>query len=61
MLVSLSFLHSLRSPSEGYLTPGSLHRTCQDKGSHMLPVITVKQPFITQFHPHHLHHCQVLS
>ena len=27
----------------------------------MLPVITVKLPFITQFHPHHLLHHQVLS
>jgi hypothetical protein len=26
----------------------------------MFPVITVKIPFITQFHPHHLHHYQVL-
>jgi hypothetical protein len=35
-------------------TSGSLHRTHQDKGPHMLPVITVKLPFIIQFHPHHL-------
>jgi hypothetical protein len=27
----------------------------------MLPVITVKLPIITQFHPHHVHHFQVLS
>ncbi len=40
--------------TERYLTSGSLHRTRQDKGSHMLTVITVKLPFITQFHPHHL-------
>ena len=37
-----------------YLTSGSLHRTRQDKGTHMLSVITVKLSFITQFHPHHL-------
>ena len=41
-------------PSERYLTSGSLHRTRQDKGPHMLTVITVKLSFITQFHPHHL-------
>ena len=40
---------------ERYLTSGSLHRTRQDKGPHMLPVITVKLSFILpQIHPHHL-------
>jgi hypothetical protein len=51
------FLHLLRLFCllvERYLTSGSLHRTRQDKGSHMLTVITVKLPFIFQFHPHHL-------
>ena len=43
-----------RLPSERYLTSGTLHRTRQDKEPHMLPVITVKLSFITQFHPHHL-------
>ncbi len=40
--------------TERYLTSGSLHRTRQDKGSHMLTVITVNLSFITQFHPHPL-------
>ena len=42
------------STSERCLTSGSLHRTRRDKEPHMLPVITVKLPFITLFHPHRL-------